>query len=93
MSQALVSFIRMSDSKTCDPSKFLPAILTSLRTELGLRQVDLAQKLGRPQSFVSKYEAGERRLDLLEINEICIALHISLSEVVARVEQELNEAK
>ena len=55
--------------------------------------MDLARKLGRPQSFVSKYESGERRLDLLEINEICIALHISLSEVVGRVEQELNEAK
>ncbi len=72
--------------------RLLPSILTSLRNELGLRQIDLAMKLGRPQSFVSKYESGERRLDLLEINEICKALHVSLSEVVSRVEQELNEA-
>jgi transcriptional regulator with XRE-family HTH domain len=83
----------MSDLAKPELGKLLPAILTSLRTDLGLRQVDLAQKLRRPQSFVSKYESGERRLDLLEINEICIALHVSLSEVVARVEQELNEAK
>ena len=83
----------MSHTAKIDPPRLLPSILTSLRNELGLRQVDLAQKLGRPQSFVSKYESGERRLDLLEINEICIALHVSLSEVVARVEQELNEAK
>lgn len=83
----------MSNSAKPALPRLLPSILTSLRTGLGLRQVDLAQKLGRPQSFVSKYESGERRLDLLEINEICIALHVSLSEVVARVEQELNEAK
>jgi transcriptional regulator with XRE-family HTH domain len=83
----------MSDSQKPEFAKLLPSILMSLRTDLGLRQVDLAEKLGRPQSFVSKYESGERRLDLLEINEICIALHVSLSEVVARVERELNEAK
>lgn len=73
--------------------KVLPAILTSLRNDLGLRQVDIAKMLGRPQSYVSKYESGERRLDLNEINEICKLLHVSLTEVVARVEQELNEAK
>jgi transcriptional regulator with XRE-family HTH domain len=73
--------------------RLLPSILTELRNDLGLRQVDLAGKLGRPQSFVSKYESGERRLDVLELNEICKALHVSLSEVIIRVEQELNEAK
>jgi transcriptional regulator with XRE-family HTH domain len=75
------------------PERLLPSILTSLRNDLGMRQVDLAEKLGRPQSFVSKYESGERRLDVLELNEICKALHVSLSEVIIRVEQELNEAK
>jgi transcriptional regulator with XRE-family HTH domain len=93
MSQGFVSYIPMSNSPKPEHPKLLPSILTSLRNDLGLRQIDLARKLGRPQSFVSKYESGERRLDLLEINEICIALHISMSEVVARVEQELNEAK
>jgi transcriptional regulator with XRE-family HTH domain len=83
----------MSNSNKPELFRLLPSILTSLRHDLGLRQSDLAEKLGRPQSFVSKYESGERRLDLLEINEICTALHVSLSEVVARVEQELNEAK
>jgi transcriptional regulator with XRE-family HTH domain len=74
-------------------ARLLPSILTGLRNDLGLRQVDLAEKLGRPQSFVSKYESGERRLDVLELNEICKALHVSLSEVIIRVEQELNETK
>ena len=73
--------------------RVLPLILISLRNDLGLRQVDLAERLGRPQSFVSKYESGERRLDILELNEICKALHVSLSEVILRVEQDLNEAQ
>jgi transcriptional regulator with XRE-family HTH domain len=83
----------MSVSDKSTSARLLPAILTTLRNDLGLRQVDLAEKLGRPQSFVSKYESGERRLDVLELNEICKALHVSLSEVIIRVEQELNEAK
>lgn len=36
------------------------------RKGAGLTQAELAAKLGKPQSFVSKYEAGERRLDVVE---------------------------
>ena len=42
-------------------------LLRDMRAEAGLRQSDLALRLGRPQSFVSKYEVGERRLDVLEL--------------------------
>ena len=83
----------MSKQDKTAPTRLLSSILISLRNDLGLRQVDLAAKLGRPQSFVSKYESGERRLDVLELNEICKALHVSLTEVIIRVEQELNEAQ
>ena len=38
-------------------------ILIKYRNERGLTQIQLAEKLGKPQSFVSKYEIGERRLD------------------------------
>ena len=74
-------------------AQVLTSLLVTLRNDLGMRQVDLADRLGRPQSFVSKYESGERRLDVLELSEICRALSVSLSEVVARVEQGLDEAK
>jgi len=61
-------------------------LLRQVRTEAGLRQVDLAKKLRQPQSFVSKYESGERRLDLLELRQVCEALGISLSDFVRRFE-------
>ena len=59
-------------------------LLRQMREEAGLRQVDLADKLGHPQSFVSKYESGDRCLDLVELEQVCKALGISLSEFVRR---------
>lgn len=47
------------------------------RKSTGLTQVDLADRLGRPQSFVSKYERGERRLDVVEFCEVCHALGVN----------------
>lgn len=54
-----------------------------------MRQVDLAEKLGEPQSFVSRYESGERRLDVLELRDVCHALNVSLEEFVSRFEKEV----
>jgi len=64
------------------------ALLRQMRTDGGLRQADLARKLRQPQSFVSKYESGERRIDVLELREICRALGVSLTEFVRRLENE-----
>ena len=60
--------------------------LVQLREEAGLRQTDLAERLGRPQSFVSKYETGERRLDVVELRTICSALGTTLEELVRYLE-------
>jgi len=57
--------------------------------EAGLRQEDLAKRLGTPQSFVSKYESGERRLDLVEVRRICQAIGVSLSDFVRLFEESL----
>jgi transcriptional regulator with XRE-family HTH domain len=59
-----------------------------MRLDAGLRQADLARKLRQPQSFVSKYESGERRIDVLELREVCKALGISLTEFMRRLENE-----
>ena len=64
--------------------------LREARSEAGLTQSELSSRLGRPQSFVSKYESGERRLDLIELSEVCNALGISLQTFVSRFERKIN---
>ena len=44
----------------------LCALLVAERRKAGLRQADIAARLGKPQSYVAKYEGGERRLDVIE---------------------------
>jgi transcriptional regulator with XRE-family HTH domain len=70
--------------------KHVVEILKQLRTDAGLRQLDLAGRLSRPQSFVSKYELGERQLNIIEIREICNALGISLHRFVDLLEKSLS---
>ena len=48
----------------------LAQLLTEAREAAGLTQVQLALRLRRPQSFVSKVESGERRIDVIELLEI-----------------------
>jgi transcriptional regulator with XRE-family HTH domain len=64
-------------------------LLRQIRSEAGLRQVDVAERLGEPQSFVSKFESGERRLDLIEVREVCRAVGVSLTDFVKRFEESL----
>lgn len=64
----------------------LLALLRAIRAEAGLRQADLADRLGEPQSFVSRYESGERRLDILELRRVCEATGVTLVEFVMRLE-------
>lgn len=61
-------------------------LLRDIRIDAGLRQVDLAEKLGQPQSFVSKCESGERRLDLLELEQVCICCGVTLIDFVVRLD-------
>ena len=49
-------------------------ILVATRHRSGVRQQALALKLGRPQSFIAKYEGGERRIDVVEFIAIARAL-------------------
>jgi transcriptional regulator with XRE-family HTH domain len=52
----------------------LIAALVAVRHAAGIRQQALAKKLGRPQSFVAKYEGGERRIDVVEFIAIARAM-------------------
>jgi transcriptional regulator with XRE-family HTH domain len=71
----------------------LQALLRQIRIDAGLKQSELAERLGQSQSFVSKYESGERRLDLLELRQICEAAGMSLSEFINRFEGSTNEGE
>lgn len=59
------------------------ALLKQLRESKRLSQAELAARLKAPQSYVSKYETGERRLDFVEAHEVCRALGIGLTELAA----------
>ena len=57
-------------------------LLTDARLHAGLTQASLAKKLGRPQSFVSKFENGERRLDLIEFLDVARAIRLDPIRVI-----------
>jgi transcriptional regulator with XRE-family HTH domain len=68
-------------------------ILRQARKSKGLRQADLAEKLGVPQSFVSKYESGERVLSFVEALLILNELNIEPSIVAERIKASTHEAE
>jgi len=63
----------------------LCAVLRELRHEADLTQVQVAAALGVPQSFVSKYESGDRRLDLIELHHVAKALGTTVQTILERV--------
>jgi len=65
----------------------LRSLLREVRADAGLSQDALAKRMGRPQSFVSKYETGARQLDIVELFEVCVACGLTLSKFVARLER------
>lgn len=66
-------------------------LLKQCRTEAGLTQADFAKALDRPQSFVSDIERGLRRLDLIQLRDICGIFGISLTAFVERFEDALKD--
>jgi transcriptional regulator with XRE-family HTH domain len=60
--------------------------LRSTRKAAGLTQEELAKRLQQTQSFISKCERGERRIDVVELFEFCQAIGISFSHFTAELE-------
>lgn len=56
-----------------------------------MRQIELAQKLNKPQSFVSKFECGERRLDVIEFLTIMDALGADPLAILAEASKVLSK--
>lgn len=72
----------MGKSVYSNDYKIFLARLRSARMQAGLTQEDLAKRLGQTQSFVSKCERGERRLDVVELKRVCDAIGLSLAEFI-----------
>ncbi len=68
----------------------LATLLRGLRVRAGLRQVDVAKRVGESQSYVSKYEAAEQRLDLVELERISRALGVELCHLVRMYEGSID---
>ena len=64
----------------------LQEVLIEARRAKNLTQVEVANRLGKPQSFVSKYESGERRLDVIEFIEVCKALSANPLSIIRDLE-------
>lgn len=64
--------------------------ILSARNASGLSQVEIAKRLGVSQSTWSKIEAGERRIDLIELRRFCRAVGISLPEFVKSADQRMS---
>lgn len=63
----------------------LLAALIECRKAQGLNQTQLAERVGRPQSYISKIENAERRLDVIEFVELCEAIGVEASELLRKV--------
>ena len=59
--------------------------LKNAREELKVTQAQLAERLGKPQSFISKIEAGERRLEIVDFLELCEALEIDSAALLSEI--------
>ena len=65
--------------------KLLLQILKEARLEAGMRQVDVAKALNRPQSYVAKIESGERKIDFIEVLEFTKALGLDPVSLVKKL--------
>lgn len=68
-----------------DRKRKLRELLKEGRLAVELRQVDVAESLGRPQSYVAKVESGERTLDFIEVLDYCKAIRLDVTNLVTRL--------
>jgi ribosome-binding protein aMBF1 (putative translation factor) len=87
-----VPHIRWSVKKNIrlDQQKKLLVFLRGIRVDAGLTQRELASRLSRDQTFVSKYESGERRLDVLELREVCQAIGTDFLAFIRKLDKDLK---
>jgi len=68
-----------------DRRMLLLKMLKDARLERGLRQLDVALALGRPQSYVAKVESGERKVDYIDVIDFCNVVSLDPVKLVKRL--------
>lgn len=68
----------------------LLVLLKEIRQKNGVTQFDLAEALGTTQSVISKYERGERRIDLIQLRDFCNAIGTTLPKFVREFERRIG---
>jgi transcriptional regulator with XRE-family HTH domain len=69
----------------------LQSLLKELRKSKNIRQQELAELLGRPQSYVSKYEGGDRNIDLIELIDVAKSLDMEPTTVISDLVESLSD--
>ena len=80
---------RMTNERSGRPlarQRRLAELLIVARMDAGMTQVELSSRLGRTQSYVSKVEAGERRIDVMELLDLAEALGCDYRAILSEVE-------
>lgn len=79
--------------KTIDNTeyKLFIDLLKEVRISKSITQIELAKRLGLDQTYISKYETLERRIDLSELRAICKAMGMSLTKFVQDYETKLQK--
>ena len=66
--------------------EYFRALLVAAREKAALTQAEVSARLSHPQSFVAKYEGGERRLDVVEFIKVCVALEVDPHAVLTELQ-------
>ena len=85
--------IPMEKSTFTREYQVLCSLLRETREQAGLTQIDLAHRLGETQSFISKCERGERRLDVVQLRVFCAAMQVKLPAFIAEWERRCSLPK
>ena len=78
------------DSLYSDEHRELFTLLRDMRLEAGLSQAAVAEKLGRPQTYVSAVEIGDRGVDLIQVREFCAIYEVSFVVFAKRFEERIQ---
>ena len=68
----------------------LRALLREIREAKGVSQEELSERLGRPVTYIGKVELGARRLDVVELLQVCSLLSIEGADFIRRLEQRVR---